>query len=149
LEQTGQRADAVHLRHGHIQDDHVGVLPLHLVDGLARPACTRDDLHVRLSLHPAADHGAYDNSVIDHHDARAVAFANVDGSRRSQGNSHYRLFDQQRRSGCQISPTSWNLASTISLSNGFMMYSLAPACSARAMCATSFSLVQKTTFGRS
>src|SRR3982074_3006513 len=47
----------------------------------------------------------------------------------------------------QISPTSWNLASTISLSNGFMMYSLAPACSARAICATSFSVVQNTTLG--
>ena len=49
----------------------------------------------------------------------------------------------------QISPTSWNLASTISLSNGFMMYSLAPACSARAIWATSFSVVQNTTFGAS
>src|SRR5215475_6705993 len=37
----------------------------------------------------------------------------------------------------------------MSLSNGFMMYSLAPACSARAMCATSFSVVQDTTFGTS
>ena len=35
----------------------------------------------------------------------------------------------------------------MSLSNGFMMYSLAPACSARAICATSFSVVQNTTFG--
>jgi hypothetical protein len=35
------------------------------------------------------------------------------------------------------------------LSNGFMMYSLAPACSARAMCATSFSVVQNTTLGAS
>ena len=33
----------------------------------------------------------------------------------------------------QINPTSWNFASTISRSNGFMMYSLAPACSARAI----------------
>jgi hypothetical protein len=49
----------------------------------------------------------------------------------------------------QISPTSWNLASTISLSNGFMMYSLAPACSARAICTTSFSVVQNTTLGPS
>src|SRR5579871_5007485 len=40
----------------------------------------------------------------------------------------------------QIRPTSWNLAVTMSLSNGFMMYSLAPACSARAMWATSFSV---------
>ena len=48
----------------------------------------------------------------------------------------------------QINPTSWNFASTMSLSNGFMMYSLAPACSARAICATSFSVVQNTTFGR-
>ena len=47
----------------------------------------------------------------------------------------------------QIRPTSWNLAVTMSLSNGFMMYSLAPACSARAMCATSFSVVQNTTLG--
>src|SRR5665213_1874815 len=46
-------------------------------------------------------------------------------------------------------PTSWNFAVTISLSNGFMMYSLAPARSARAMCATSFSVVQNTTLGRS
>src|SRR6266542_7012109 len=58
----------------------------------------------------------------------------------------------RRRDGIgsdQIKPTSWNLASTISLSNGFMMYSLAPACRARAMCATSVSVVQNTTFGRS
>ena len=30
-----------------------------------------------------------------------------------------------------IRPTSWNFAVTMSLSNGFMMYSSAPACSAR------------------
>ena len=47
----------------------------------------------------------------------------------------------------QIRPTSANFAVTMSLSNGFMMYSLAPACSARAMCATSFSVVQNTTLG--
>ena len=35
----------------------------------------------------------------------------------------------------------------ISLSKGFMMYSSAPACIARAMWATSFSVVQNTTFG--
>jgi hypothetical protein len=35
----------------------------------------------------------------------------------------------------------------MSLSNGFMMYSFAPACSARAICATSFLVVQKTTLG--
>src|SRR4051794_27646847 len=49
----------------------------------------------------------------------------------------------------QINPTSWNFAVTMSLSNGFMMYSLAPACSARAICATSFSVVQNTTLGTS
>ena len=37
----------------------------------------------------------------------------------------------------------------ISLSNGFMMYSLAPALMASWMCAISFSVVQKTTFGAS
>src|SRR5258705_5828888 len=47
----------------------------------------------------------------------------------------------------QINPTSWNFAVTISLSKGFMMYSLAPACSARAIWATSFSVVQNTTLG--
>jgi hypothetical protein len=35
--------------------------------------------------------------------------------------------------GTAIKPTSWNLAATMSLSNGFMMYSLAPASSARDM----------------
>src|ERR1043166_5890095 len=53
------------------------------------------------------------------------------------------------RGAGQIRPTSWNLASTMYLSNGFMMYSLAPAWSARAMCTTSFSVVQNTTLGAS
>ena len=56
------------------------------------------------------------------------------------------------RRGCetltaQISPTSWNFASTMSRSKGFMMYSSAPARIAFAIWAMSFSVVQKTTFG--
>src|SRR5204862_4207574 len=43
--------------------------------------------------------------------------------------------------GAAISPTARNLAATISLSNGFMMYSLAPACSAREMWSMPFSVV--------
>src|SRR6266702_6068315 len=46
-------------------------------------------------------------------------------------------------------PTDWNFAAMISLSNGFMMYSLAPACSAREIWSMLFSVVQNTTLGKS
>src|SRR3954447_6287439 len=46
-----------------------------------------------------------------------------------------------------IKPTSANLSAMMSLSKGFMMYSLAPPLSAWAICATLFSVVQNTTLG--
>src|SRR5207248_1656512 len=58
------------------------------------------------------------------------------------------------RRGCRArfcppyaSASCWNLASTISWSNGFIICVSAPACRARATWATSLSVVQNTTFG--
>src|SRR3546814_1997234 len=48
----------------------------------------------------------------------------------------------------QAKPTCESLVSRISRSNGFVMYSSAPASIAARICAMSFSVVQKTIFGR-
>ena len=69
--------------------------------------------------------------IVDEHNADTAA----DGGsgRRIDYQVHWTLLtllittNRYDGSGDQMSPTSWNFASTISLSNGFMMYSLAPA----------------------
>src|SRR6202044_2798651 len=114
-----------------------------------------------LGVDPATEQPSHDGRVVDDHDADRVVGR---GYARSGGSNTTHSLDFQYLTGnhqrmpircrwrilrAQMSPTSWNLASTICLSKGFMMYSLAPACSARAMWATSFSVVQNTTFGRS
>src|SRR5262249_40346767 len=53
------------------------------------------------------------------------------------------------QAAASTNPTSLNLSVTMSLSNGFMMYSSAPASSARAMWSMPFSVVQNTTLGAS
>src|SRR5437763_1121490 len=125
-----------------------------LIDRLAPGAHRSDDLQPRLFVDPARDKAAYHDRVVNNHDANRVLRGRGRGRRKGGGNAHTmttRLrgrYTRQRRA-VQIRPTSWNLASTISLSNGFMMYSFVPALSARAICATSFSVVQNTTFGPS
>jgi hypothetical protein len=53
----------------------------------------------------------------------------------------------RRGGGTHAKPTICSLSSRVSRSNGFMTYSSAPASIAAWMCAASFSVVQKTTFG--
>ena len=162
-EQLRQRGDAVELRHFDVEHGDVGLDAVELVDGVEPGAQRGRDFHVRLGVHPARDQPADDHGIVDHHDPELCLPGGL-GRRTRQRNTHTspdadqrhdcktqqrRWPDSRRNATDQIRPTSWNLAVTMSLSNGFMMYSLAPACSARAMCATSFSVVQNTTFGTS
>ncbi len=157
LKQQRQRFDAVEFGHLDVEQNDIRIVPQQLVDRLAAGAQRRDDLEVGLRVDPARDQPAHHDRVIDDHDAKRVRCRNRRGGRNGGGDAHTRysvtrtLQIRRRRTAeaVQISPTSWNLASTISLSNGFMMYSFAPALSARAMCATSFSVVQNTTLGTS
>ena len=133
------------------------------VDRLAAAAQRGHDLEPRLRTRSSGRcRPRTTTAIIDHHDTdRPLPVARTQGWT-SGSDGHQDTLRAQHsatemddvetpdsRAAGQISPTSWNLASTISLSNGFMMYSFAPACSARAICATSFSVVQNTTFGRS
>ena len=153
FEQQGQRLEPVEIGHVDIEQHDIGIVPRELIHGFAAVAQRGDGLQARLFVDPARDKSAHHDRVIDNHNAKRIRRGGRRGRRKGSGSthSHTRIRGTQQnrigRSARQISPTSWNLASTISLSKGFMMYSLAPALSARAICATSFSVVQNTTFG--
>src|SRR5882757_1017556 len=163
-QQLRQRGDAVEFRHFDIEHGDIRVDAFDLVDGVEARAQGGGNLHVRLRADPPRNHAADHDGVINHHHAQLFMARRGRGRSTSQRNTHYftrtprgtidktkpeAVRPPDRNPRDQISPTSWNFAVTISLSNGFMMYSLAPACSARAMCATSFSVVQNTTLGMS
>src|SRR3954470_3699225 len=160
-QQLRQRGDAVELGHFDIEHGNVGVDAFDLVDRLEPGTQRRRDLHVTLGTDPARDQTTDDDGVIDdHHPQRSGFPRRARGRITCERNTHYSPTQTETVSGkqtpkepfslqavAQIRPTSWNFAVTMSLSKGFMMYSLAPACSARAICATSFSVVQNTTLG--
>ena len=89
-------------------------------------------------LQPARDEAAHDDGIVRDQDPDPVRRGKR--PRRGEGGGH-RAGLVLRTEGRgplsarapQTSPTSWNFAVMISLSKGFMMYSSAPACSARAM----------------
>ena len=93
------------------------------------------DLDGRILLERARQQAANDRRVIDHHDAVRITGIPVGAARGGLGFWH------------QIRPTWTNFDSMMSLSKGFMMYSLAPASIAVLMCFMSFSVVQNTTIG--
>ena len=149
-----QRGDAVELGHVEIEHDGVGIERVQLVE--RRPAVGgRADT----SIEPCCDSQRETRPrtttlVVDDHDAqRRLAEAGQRwGGRRAhvtavEGASGVWLAENVALPRTQTSPTSWNFVVMISLSKGFMMYSSAPACMARAICATSFSVVQNTTLG--
>ena len=94
------------------------------------------DVEFRVLVDPAAEEAANDDAVVDHHDPDRIGHQ---GRRRRMltDDSDYcctldsHCTSKRGRRARQIRPTSWNFASTISRSNGFMMYSLAPARMAR------------------
>ena len=163
LQQQRQRRNAVKLRHVDVEDDDVRIMLLRF-DRPPRVRCAGRRRRVmsgsasiqRVNRRRATI--ASSTIITRMRRPRAVDGLDLGGADDTHGTGTFntqlgtRTFTNATRGrelAAQISPTSWNLASTMSLSNGFMMYSLAPACSARAMWATSFSVVQNTTFGLS
>src|SRR5438067_1565613 len=114
--------DVVHLD---VEQHDVGIGLEQLVDCLAAGAARGDDDEPRLFLDPARDEPADDHGVVDDHDADRILHRDWRGRRSGGGDTHERdysvrgysgtLGDGRRtpRSQGQISPTSWNLASTI------------------------------------
>ena len=141
-QQQRQRGNAVEFRHFDIEHGDIGIDALDLVDGVKAGAQRCRDNHVRLGFDPAGDQSPDDDGVIDHHHPQRLVPRRIRSRRTCQRNTHYSPDTAQsgtiatttptavqppdRKDG-QIRPTSWNFAVTMSLSNGFMMYSLAPA----------------------
>src|SRR4051812_15566350 len=157
-QQLRQRRNAVELRHFDVEHGDVRIDAFELVDGVEPRAQRSRDLHVRFGVDPARDHSADDNGIIHYHDADRLLPRRGGGRGTIQRNTHTSPTNGTRHNGTitpkaaeppdrecqsrtaffesslfQINPTSWNFAVTMSLSKGFIMYSLAPACSARAM----------------
>src|SRR3954453_20891285 len=156
-----QCGNAVKLRHLDVEHGDVRVDALKLVDGVEARAQRCCDNHVRFRCDPAGNQASDDDGIVNNHHAQRFLPRRSRGRGTYQRNTHHSPATAEKRLyrsvtpravqppdlKCQIRPTSWNFAVTMSLSNGFIMYSLAPACSARAICATSFSVVQNTTLG--
>ncbi len=135
-QQQRQCGNAVQFRHIDVEHNDVGIGAFDLVDRFTAGAQRGHQGHVGFSFDPPRQQAAHHDGVVHDHDADAPAGGGSNGWFKSEG--HWACFlvltgASNGSASNQINPTSWNLASTISLSNGFMMYSLAPACSARAI----------------
>ncbi len=119
-------------RHLDIEHDDIGPGMVEPLDCLAAVAQRRTSLRRRL-VDPARQQVPHDSGVVDHHDAdfiRRGKRPECRGTAEAMTLIHHFTYQHSPnltpRRADQISNL-WNFASTISLSNGFMMYSLAPA----------------------
>ncbi len=142
-QQQRQRRNAVEVRHFDIEHRNIRIDALDLVDGVTASAQRSRDNHIGFGTDPARDQPSDDDGVVDHHYPQRLLPRRNRGRRTCQRNTHCspdpaesgtleaktpRAVQPPDRKGAgQIRPTSWNFAVTMSLSNGFMMYSLAPA----------------------
>src|SRR3546814_9652044 len=110
---------------------------MHRLQGRLAVAHRSRHLDRRILLQRARQQAADDRRVIDHHDAVRISSVSAGAA---GGGLRFRH---------QMRPTWTNFEQMMSLSKGFIMSSLAPDSIAVLMCSMSFSVVQKTTIGRS
>ncbi len=71
LKQQRKRGDAVEVRHIDIEHDHIGIDALELINGLAAGTQRGDDIKVGFGFNPTREEPAYDDRVVNEHDADA------------------------------------------------------------------------------
>jgi len=68
LKQARQNGEPVHVRHGDVENDKIGVETFDAFERFAAARERADQLHVRLLREPAADDMSYHGSIVHQHD---------------------------------------------------------------------------------
>ena len=88
LEEVRQGRDPVDVRHVDIENDDIGIGPLHLLDGFAAAAQRGHDLQSDLGLDPAHQEAAHDDGIVDDHHPDRIMSGRISQMQAGVGDAH-------------------------------------------------------------